>query len=141
MKFLGEYFQVRLVGIPGMPTATFEASGLSLQREFSPVDIAVLVDNLLDNARKAKASKVEFKATPKGQGSVAIKVVDDGLGIDERKVDPSKIFERGYTGSVNGTGLGLYSARQILQQMGGTIDLVGDGSRADFEIVIPGETA
>ncbi|RWX62631.1 ATP-binding protein [Mesorhizobium sp. M2A.F.Ca.ET.039.01.1.1] len=139
LQFFSEYFQVRLVGVPDMPNASFDASGLSLQREFSPVDIAVLIDNLLDNARKAKASKVEFSAARKGKNSVAIKVVDDGLGIDEQKVDSSKLFEPGYTGSANGTGLGLYSARQILQGMGGTIELVGDGSRADFEIVVPGE--
>lgn len=124
-----------------MPKATFEASGLSLEREFSPVDIAVIIDNLLDNARKAKASKIEFITTQKGQHSVAIKVVDDGVGIDERRVDASKIFERGYTGSTNGTGLGLYSVRQILEEMKGSIELIGDGSRADFTIVIPGEGA
>jgi signal transduction histidine kinase len=139
LQFLTEYFQVRLAGTLGIPSATFEASDLTLEREFSPVDVAVLVDNLLDNARKAKASKIEFRAARKGQDSVLIKVVDDGLGIDDRRVDPSKIFERGYTGSTTGTGLGLYSIRQVLEGMGGTIELVGDGSRADFEIVIPGE--
>lgn len=141
LQFFSEYFQVRLVGIPGMPNAKFEAAGLSLHREFSPVDIAVLVDNLLDNARKAKASKVEFTATRRGKNSIAIRVADDGLGIDERKVDPSKIFERGYTGSTNGTGLGLYSARHIVQGMNGSIELIGDATRADLEIVIPGEEA
>lgn len=138
LQFLTEYFEVRLVGIPDMPSASFIAAGLSLEREFSPVDIAVVVDNLLDNARKAKASKIEFIANFKGSSAVSIRVTDDGLGIDERKVDPSKIFERGYTGSLLGTGLGLYSVRQILEEMGGAIELVGDGSRADFEITIPG---
>lgn len=137
LKFLEEYFDVRLTGVPDMPTATFNSSELSLQREFSPVDIAVLIDNLLDNARKAKATKIEFTASRKGQNAIAIKVTDDGLGIDSRKVDPSKIFERGYSGSSNGTGLGLYSIRQILEGMGGSIKLIGDGSRADFEVVIP----
>lgn len=138
LKFLSEYFEVRLVGVPGMPTATFDDGKASLIRDFSPVDIAVLVDNLLDNARKAKASKVEFKVTHKGQNSVTIKITDDGTGIDDRKVDSSKMFERGYTGSQSGTGLGLYSVANILKNMNSSIELVGDGSRADFEIFIPG---
>ncbi|WP_426016648.1 sensor histidine kinase [Brevundimonas sp. DWR2-3-1b1] len=141
LQFLTEYFEVRLSGVPGMPLSSFDAAGQTLEREFSPVDIAVLVDNLLDNARKAKARKVEFVASRKGQGSVLIKVSDDGVGIDDRKVDSSKIFERGYSGSSNGTGLGLYSVRQILEGMDATIELVGDGTRADFEIVIPGDDA
>lgn len=138
LQFLSEYFKVRLIGVPGLPASTFTASDLTLEREFSPVDVAVLVDNLMDNARKAKASKIDFKVTRKGQNAVVINVSDDGLGIDSHRIDPSKIFERGYTGSNTGTGLGLYSVRQILDTMGGTIQLVGDGTRADFEIVIPG---
>lgn len=141
LQFFDEYFKVRLVGIQGMPTAVFESSGLTLDREFSPVDIAVLIDNLVDNARKAKASRIEFKALRKGPLAVAINVTDDGLGIDERKVDPTKIFERGYSGAAGGMGLGLYSVRHIIQEMGGKIDLVGDGSRAEFEINIPGNKA
>ncbi|MGP4691823.1 sensor histidine kinase [Agrobacterium cavarae] len=139
LKFIGEYFAVRVAGVPGLPTANLESSGLTLEREFSPVDIAVLIDNLVDNARKAKASKIEFKASARGTKSIAIGVKDDGLGIDERRVDPAKIFERGYTGTSSGTGLGLYSVRQILQHMNGSIELVGDNGRADFEIVIPME--
>lgn len=138
LQFLAEYFDVRLSGVPGMPTATFTAADLTLEREFSPVDMAVLVDNIMDNARKAKASKVEFKVSRKGQNAVVIKVTDDGVGIDPRRVDSSKIFERGYSGSSAGTGLGLYSVRQILDGMDGSIQLVGDGTRADFEIVLPG---
>lgn len=141
MQFFDEYFKVRLIGVQGMPTAIFESAGLTLDREFSPVDIAVVIDNLVDNARKAKASRIEFKALRKGSLAVAIYVTDDGLGIDERKVDPTKIFERGYSGSTSGTGLGLYSVRHIIQEMGGDIELVGDGSRADFEINIPGSKA
>lgn len=141
LQFFDEYFKVRLVGIQGMPTAIFESAGLTLDREFSPVDIAVVIDNLVDNARKAKASRIEFKALRKGALTVALHVTDDGLGIDERKVDPTKIFERGYSGAAGGTGLGLYSVRHIIQEMGGKIELVGDGSRAEFEINIPGNKA
>lgn len=138
LQFLAEYFDVRLSGVPGMPTPTFSVPDLTLEREFSPVDMAVLIDNIMDNARKAKASKVDFTVSRKGQNAVMIKVTDDGVGLDPRRIDASKIFERGYTGSSAGTGLGLYSVRQILDGMGGSIQLVGDGSRADFEIVLPG---
>jgi signal transduction histidine kinase len=139
LLFLAEYFNVRLDGIHDMPKALFHNPGLSLRREFSPVDMAVLVDNLQDNARKARASKIEFAVARKGANRVAIRVTDDGTGINVDKVDPTKLFERGYTSSHNGTGLGLYSVRQILQEMGGSIELVGDGSRADFEVIIPGD--
>ncbi|PRY23160.1 signal transduction histidine kinase [Aliiruegeria haliotis] len=141
VQFIGEYFEVRVAGVPDLPNVKLEAGNVSLHREFSPVDVAVLIDNLLDNARKAKASQIEFKVSKKSAKSIAILVSDDGLGIDTRRVDPAKIFERGYTGSTKGTGLGLYSARQIIETMGGTMVLVGDGSRAIFEISIPGDVA
>ncbi len=85
------------------------------------------------------AHLIEFSASKKGANRVSIKVSDDGTGINVDLVDPTKIFERGYTSSQNGTGLGLYSVRQILQEMSGSIEQIGDGSRADFEIIIPGE--
>lgn len=139
LQFLSEYFEVRLTNIPDMPTAIFENSGLTLERKFSPVEMAIVVDNLLDNAHKAKAKNVWFKTKKKSATAVIIQVTDDGLGIDVERVDPSKIFERGYTSSSHGTGLGLYNVRKIIQNMGGEINLVGDGERADFEISIPGE--
>ncbi len=138
LQFLKEYFEVRLVGLPGMPRGRFDSGGLTLFREFSPVDIAVVVDNLMDNARKAGARTVSFTTKAKGQNAIVIHVVDDGFGIDGQKVESSKIFERGYSGAVNGTGLGLYSVRQIITSMNGTIELAGDGSRADFEITLSG---
>ena len=139
LQFLAEYFSVRLAGVPGMPEALLSNPGLSLFREFSPVDMAVLIDNLQDNARKARASRIEFVAARKASNRLVIKVSDDGAGINVDRVDPAKLFERGYTSSSHGTGLGLYSVRQILQEMGGSIELIGDGNRADFEIIIPGE--
>ncbi|MXX91004.1 MAG: histidine kinase [Boseongicola sp. SB0677_bin_26] len=139
LKFLREYFEVRLEGISGIPDTELDADGLSLNCEFSPVDIAVVVDNLLDNAHKAKATRLELRAKRKGPHALTIHVVDDGLGINQSNLDASKIFERGYSGYKDGTGLGLYSVKQILEGMGGSIELVGDGSRADFEIMLPGD--
>lgn len=140
LKFLDELFKVRLAGLEGMPKANFDNGGLTLKRKFSPVDIAIVVNNLLDNSRKAKATSVFFKAVKKGKNSVAILVTDDGLGIDRNRVNPSKIFERGYTSSPRGTGLGLYNVRKIIEEMGGKIILLDNEGRADFEITLPEET-
>jgi len=141
MMFLQEYFDVRLAGIPGIPETSFSAVGVRFEREFSPVDVAVMIDNLVDNARKSEAKKIDFVAQKKGENAVKITVTDDGLGIDVRKVDASKIFERGYSGSSTGTGLGLYSVREILRLMGGNIERLDNEARADFEIIIPETSA
>jgi signal transduction histidine kinase len=140
LTFMQEYFAVRLSGVPGMPEAVLTNPGLVLRREFSPIDLAVLVDNLQDNAKKARASRIEFSVSKKSNGRIIISVSDDGTGIDVNRVDPARLFDRGYTGSSTGTGIGLYSVRQIIQEMGGKIELVGDGTRADFELEIPGDT-
>lgn len=141
ITFLKEYFEVRLAGVRGIPETSFEAKGVTLEMGFSPVDMAVMIDNLVDNSRKAEAKKVEFVAKRKGDNAVTITVTDDGLGVDDRRVDASKIFERGYSGSSTGTGLGLYSVREILRLMGGSIERLDNQGRADFEIFIKGQAA
>lgn len=136
--FLREYFSVRLPGVSNIPKTHLVENGISFEMEFSPVDIAVMIDNLLDNSQKAKAENVTFKLSRRSSTALVIHVSDDGLGLDSDRVDKSKIFERGYSGTANGTGLGLYSIRQIVDGMRGSIRIVGDGHRADFEIILPG---
>ncbi|MFR4454759.1 MAG: sensor histidine kinase, partial [Blautia hansenii] len=56
---------------------------------------------------------------------VLIEVFDEGIGIPKK--DRNKIFQRFYRGEEaremerDGAGVGLYLARQILEQQGGTI--------------------
>lgn len=138
VRFFQEYIEIRTPDIPGFPRVKFDDSGAELHLRFSPVDIAVVIDNILDNSRKAKATLVTFKVIQSNPNSITLNIDDDGLGIDTRRVDPSKIFESGYSSSNLGTGLGLYNIRQIIERMGGSIKLRGDGSRADFQIKIEG---
>jgi sensor histidine kinase regulating citrate/malate metabolism len=60
---------------------------------------------------------------------VEIIVEDDGRGIDTQRVDPKKIFQKSYSGTKKGSGLGLYHVRQVLENLGGTIGL--DPERED----------
>ncbi|MEJ0051698.1 MAG: sensor histidine kinase [Methylovirgula sp.] len=92
-----------------------------MRLRFNPMDVSIIIDNLVSNARKAKASRISFQISSLDKDSVTIRVADNGQGL-ARGVDPARIFEMGYT-TTRGSGLGLYHVRQVLGQMGGSIEL------------------
>ena len=69
---------------------------------------------------------------------IEIKVIDNGVGIDERKI--TKLFEPYFTTKEKGTGLGLSIVKKIIEDHGGTIkihknkDMAGTTSLISFEL-------
>lgn len=101
---------------------------------FNPVNVAIIVDNLISNARRAKASRVRFdidRAPPRG---LRLVVADNGRGFS-RSVDMQRLFEMGYT-TTQGSGLGLYHVRQVVNEMGGTIQATNSDSAAGAQFTI-----
>lgn len=140
IEYLSEYFSVILADVGRAPRVHFETKISSLESEFSPFDIAVVVDNLIDNARKAKAQNIWFVAQPsQSKGRLELRVSDDGQGFDLDHVDRDRVFEKHYTATHNGTGLGLFHVAQVLEEMGGSIGFnpKSDTTRADFILTIP----
>jgi two-component system sensor histidine kinase SenX3 len=99
--------------------------------------------NLLSNASKYSPADspicVVVSAT---ESVVAIEVQDRGTGIAAE--EQGRIFERfyrvdsGLTRTTGGTGLGLYIAKRLVEQMGGTMSVrssPGDGST--FRVTLP----
>ncbi|MFT3837309.1 MAG: HAMP domain-containing sensor histidine kinase [Myxococcaceae bacterium] len=88
----------------------------------------VVLENLLDNARKYGGGKVELS----GEADATrwrLKVRDFGQGFEpgvaERLFDP---FARQRGGTVqHGSGLGLTLSRQLARQMGGELSATSDG--------------
>lgn len=99
----------------------------SLAATFNPIDVSIVVDNLMSNASKARASRLSFKIDSLGKSGLQILVEDNGRGIPP-SVDRARIFEMGFT-TTHGAGLGLYHVRQVLGEMGGTIELVKSDSK------------
>ncbi len=95
-----------------------------LKLRFNPIDASIIVDNLVSNARKAKASKINFVLTREDKSGLTIHVSDNGRGL-ALGTNRSQIFEMGYT-TTQGSGLGLYHVRQALGEMGGSIELEED---------------
>jgi len=92
-----------------------------LKLRFNPIDASIIVDNLISNARKAKASHIKFVLTQEDKSGLTIRVSDNGRGLLPG-TNRSRIFEMGYTTTL-GSGLGLYHLRQALGEMGGSIEL------------------
>lgn len=98
-----------------------ENSHPGLKLRFNPIDASIIVDNLVSNARKAKASRIKFVLKQEDKSGLTIHVSDNGRGL-AAGTNRSRIFEMGYTTTL-GSGLGLYHVRQALGEMGGSIEL------------------
>jgi signal transduction histidine kinase len=106
-------------------------------RSFKPIDVSIIVDNLISNSRRARASVVRFKMSQPRKNLLQIVVADDGHGITRHVTDAGRLFEKGFT-TTSGSGLGLYHVRQALGEMGGSIDIAPTEQRgATFVIRIP----
>ena len=137
LQYMKEYVDNVVTMYSGVANASFESNDLDLQCEFKPIDVSIVIDNLVSNSQKANAHKIIFscRRAPTGN-AVEIFVSDDGRGINSKLVDILKIFERGYSGSKRGSGLGLYHARQVIEDMGGSIALDQNRSKPAAEFII-----
>jgi signal transduction histidine kinase len=95
-----------------------------------PQKLSIALSNLIDNAIRynVKNGNVEISAERIGQQPfVRLIVKDTGVGIPPAEIE--KLFKKFYRGSnvvpmePNGSGLGLYITKNIIQQHGGEINV------------------
>jgi signal transduction histidine kinase len=102
-----------------------------------------LVTNAIDAVANDRSGNVwvHTQRLDGGRNQYLIEVVDDGVGISEE--NRQKIFTLFFsTKGQKGTGIGLAATRQIIENHGGTIELVPDsGHGAHFKIYMPLHTA
>lgn len=92
--------------------------GLEHKIKFNPIDMIIVLDNLISNSSKHGASMVELTWTMFGK-SIQLSFKDDGKGIADNILD--SIFDFGFTTSRRGSGIGLYHVKEIIESLNGTI--------------------
>lgn len=100
-----------------------EINDVNFKKKFKPIDVSIVLDNLISNAVTAVADNVEIiiGETKGNDRSLDVYVADDGPGWSKKITDLSTIFEKGVT-TTDGSGLGLFHVRQVIEGMGGKIE-------------------
>lgn len=99
--------------------------------KFRPLEIAMVIDTLINNAVKAKAKVVTFNAVI-FDDNLQISISDDGKGIKRSIRD--KVFDMGFT-TTKGSGLGLHHAKNIMEKIDGNIELLDtEDNKAQFSL-------
>jgi signal transduction histidine kinase len=127
--------------------------GLEITQHFEPGLPPVLADheklvqiltNLVSNALKYSPDGGQITVDARRIGaSVRIEVTDQGLGLPPEELD--SIFERFHRvdderrRTIEGTGLGLYITRQLVEMHGGaiTVHSLGKGRGSTFTVLLP----
>jgi signal transduction histidine kinase len=127
--------------------------GLEIVKQFEPGLPPVLADheklvqiltNLVSNAVKYSPDGGQITINARRIGpSVRIEVSDQGLGLPSGELE--SIFDRFHRvdderrRTIEGTGLGLYITRQLVEMHGGTISVhsLGKGRGSTFTVLLP----
>jgi signal transduction histidine kinase len=93
---------------------------------FKPLEIMMLVDNIIDNSIKARAKNLRISVTLSSAG-VRIQFSDDGIGFPEG-IQKADLFEKGVT-TTSGSGIGLFHVRQIVSDLQGKVSAKNNPER------------
>jgi signal transduction histidine kinase len=114
---------------------TVESDGKGFVQQFKPIDISVVIDNLISNAKKARATTIRFSISHPEKNTIHVRVTDNGRGFDKKIEDANRVFEKGFT-MTDGSGLGLYHVQHVLGEMKGTIEAERLENRAGGSFLI-----
>ncbi len=115
----------------------------SITVNVDPAEMSVALTNIIENASKysPNGKPIAVSATQSARATTIL-VKDQGVGIDSSNKD--KIFEKftridnALSDTVNGSGLGLYWVKRIIEMHGGTISLTSKlGKGTTFSVRLP----
>ena len=91
---------------------------ISANVRFNPLEFSIILDNLIDNSRKANANTLICRFEKNGDG-ILVRCRDDGYGL-KKGANEARLFEAGYT-TTSGTGIGLSTVKKYIEKSGGRV--------------------
>lgn len=132
ITYIREYIQNILGLVPEQKPVIHLAGDedASFIRTIKPIELNIIIDNLISNSRKAKANDIYINLRVIND-ELRFVFADNGIGIS--KENASKVFDLGYT-TTSGSGIGLYHVKKLLDEMGGNISLNEESDLTEFII-------
>lgn len=112
---------------------SFKTNIIVYETEFAPIDISILVDNMVSNARKAKASELLISAVIENEKLIIRFTSNKEFDSDVQELD--ELFEKGFS-TTRSTGVGLYHIKSIVEENGWKIKAIREKDKAVFELTI-----
>lgn len=115
-------------------------------REYLRITLSILLDNA--TRYTGNGGRVELQVSAHGGSAVEFRVTDTGIGIPE--AEQARVFEKFFRANnaislmPDGTGLGLFYAKQLVEAQGGQIwfrSREGRGTSVYFSLSLVGEKA
>ncbi len=94
-------------------------NGTGFIKRFRPMEVAIVIDNLVSNAKKAGSTELVFTIKKADRNGIVIEACDDGRGLPKIE-DLNQLFDLGFS-RTSGSGLGLYHVKQVLGEIKGSI--------------------
>ncbi len=135
--------EMRAVGASKNISVTAALPPVVITTWCDPMLLSIILQNLISNAVKYSSPQGAVKVgLSMNEQRMIVTVQDSGIGIPE--ADKPRIFEKLFraknalTKDVNGSGLGLYSAKAIANKLGGDITFVSkEGEGTTFTLSLP----
>lgn len=98
-----------------------------LEKKISILDLSIVLDNLISNSGKAKATELRIDFARQGRTYI-LDFTDNGDGVDLNTYTPESIFEEGVTNRRGGSGIGLSTIKnRMREELNGDIEFMGNG--------------
>lgn len=91
-----------------------QATKNSFSTVFRPLDISIIIDNMINNSKKHKAKNLLISTKSFDEKSIQISFQDDGIGFHKDINEINEIFKPGFS-TTKSTGLGLFHISNIIK--------------------------